>query len=195
MSAENLPKHTENNQEKHRNYVELTEQQKLTEQQILEKIIKDLTPIQDSLVKKQTEEKRLLTIEQAEKELKYLNERLKWSKLDQNDKERIWIAFDNLIKNLNKNIDKAELNAQINEIIKEAHESLNSLKEEEKELKQSIIGPLYWTFKYWTHKRSKEVKTWIDNADKNLVATIDNASKDSNIIARTVWKRMKNLIS
>ena len=93
---------TENN-EKSQNYMELTENQ------IFEKIKKDLNPIQENLAEKK------ITINEAKSELKKINEWLQWTKLENKDKKEIWKAFEKLTK-LEKNIDENTLKNEVNEM-------------------------------------------------------------------------------
>ena len=57
-----------------------------TEKQIFEKIKEDLNPIQENLSEKK------ITVDEAKSELKKINERLKWTKLEKRDKKEIWDA-------------------------------------------------------------------------------------------------------
>ena len=83
--------------EDNRNYVELEERQ------IFEKIKEDLNPIQENLSEKK------ITVDEAKSELKKINERLKWTKLEKKDKKEIWDAFEKLAANLENSIEKNKL--------------------------------------------------------------------------------------
>ena len=164
------------NNEKSQNYVELTESQ------IFEKIKEYLSPIQENLSEKK------ITVDEAKSELKKINEWLQWSKLETKDKKEIWKAFEKLI-NLEKNIDENTLKNEVNEIV-QLLETLT--KRDLAKLKHSVIGSKKFNE---IQNRPIEVQEWIQKSSESLVATIDDASNDSNIIARTIGKRMKNLIS
>ena len=157
------------------NYIELAERQ------IFEKVRKEIAPIQENLYEKK------ITADEAKNELKKINEWLQWSKIENKDKKKLWNAFDKLTKNLEKNIDENHLQAELDEIINLLEIFINK---ELASLKQSI--PKHQSYK---SKRPLEVVTWIKESSKNLNTTVNEASKDSNIIARTIWLRMKNLMS
>ena len=164
------------NNEKPQNYVELTEGQ------IFEKIKEDLNPIQENLSEKK------ITVEEAKSELKKINERIQWTKLESKDKKEIWKAFEKLIK-LEKNIDENTLKDELDEITNLLEtltkKDLANLKQWIRQNKQ-MRNP---------QERSREVQKWIDESSNNLASTIDDASQDSNLIARKMWERMKKLMS
>ncbi len=161
---------------------EIRNSENLSEKEVFEKIKKDLSPIQENLSKKK------ITVDEAKSELKKINEWLQWSKLETKDKKEIWKAFEKLI-NLEKNIDENTLKNEVNEIV-QLLETLT--KRDLANLKHSVIRSK--KFKE-IQNRPLEVQEWIEKSSENLVTTIDDASNDSNIIARTIGKRMKNLIS
>lgn len=154
----------------------------LSEKEVFEKIKKDLSPIQENLSEKK------ITVDEAKSELKKINEWLQWSKLETKDKKEIWKAFEKLI-NLEKNIDENTLKNEVNEIV-QLLETLT--KRDLANLKHTVIGSKRFNE---IQNRPIEVQEWIQKSSESLVATIDDASNDSNIIARTIGKRMKNLIS
>ncbi len=160
------------NNENSQNYVELTENQ------IFEKIKEDLNPIQENLAEKK------ITLNEAKSELKKINERIQWTKLEKKDKKEIWKAFDKLIKNIDENTLKDE----VIEIIK----LLNNLtKKDLASLKQNIK----WSNYEQNPESSIEAQIGREESSENLATTVDDASQDSNIIARTVGSRMKKLMS
>lgn len=161
---------------------EIRNSENLSEKEIFEKIKEDLSPIQENLSEKK------ITVDEAKSELKKINEWLQWSKLETKDKKEIWKAFEKLI-NLEKNIDENTLKNEVNEIV-QLLETLT--KRDLANLKHSVIRSK--KFKE-IQNRPLEVQEWIQKSSESLVATIDDASNDSNIIARTIGKRMKNLIS
>ena len=161
---------------------EIRNSENLSEKEVFEKIKKDLNPIQENLSEKK------ITVDEAKSELKKINERLQWSKLETKDKKEIWKAFEKLI-NLEKNIDENTLKNEVNEIV-QLLETLT--KRDLAKLKHSVIGSKNFNE---IQNRPLEVQEWIQKSSESLVATIDDASNDSNIIARTIGKRMKNLIS
>ena len=163
------------NSEKSQNYVELTESQ------ILEKIKKDLNPIQENLAEQK------ITVNEAKSELKKINEWLQWTKLENKDKKEIWKAFEKLIK-LEKNIDENTLKNEVDEIIKLV----------EKLTKKDLANLKRWIQQNKQRRnpeRPDEVQEWIDKSSNNLASTINDASKDNNRIARKMGERMKNLMS
>ena len=161
---------------------EIRNSENLSEKEIFEKIKEDLSPIQENLSEKK------ITVDEAKSELKKINEWLQWSKLETKDKKEIWKAFEELI-NLEKNIDENTLKNEVNEIV-QLLETLT--KRDLAKLKHSVIGSKNFNE---IQNRPLEVQEWIQKSSESLVATIDDASNDSNIIARTIGKRMKNLIS
>lgn len=161
---------------------EIRNSENLSEKEIFEKIKEDLSPIQENLSEKK------ITVDEAKSELKKINEWLQWSKLETKDKKEIWKAFEKLI-NLEKNIDENTLKNEVNEIV-QLLETLT--KRDLAKLKHSVIGSKKFNE---IQNRPIEVQEWIQKSSESLVATIDDASNDSNIIARTIGKRMKNLIS
>ena len=161
---------------------EIRNSENLSEKEIFEKIKEDLSPIQENLSEKK------ITVDEAKSELKKINEWLQWSKLETKDKKEIWKAFEKLI-NLEKNIDENTLKNEVNEIV-QLLETLT--KRDLAKLKHSVIGSKNFNE---IQNRPLEVQEWIQKSSESLVATIDDASNDSNIIARTIGKRMKNLIS
>ena len=161
---------------------EIRNSENLSEKEVFEKIKKDLSPIQENLSEKK------ITVDEAKSELKKINEWLQWSKLETKDKKEIWKAFEKLI-NLEKNIDENTLKNEVNEIV-QLLETLT--KRDLAKLKHSVIGSKNFNE---IQNRPLEVQEWIQKSSESLVATIDDASNDSNIIARTIGKRMKNLIS
>jgi len=163
------------NSEKSQNYVELTESQ------ILEKIKKDLNPIQENLAEQK------ITVNEAKSELKKINEWLQWTKLENKDKKEIWKAFEKLIK-LEKNIDENTLKNEVDEIIKLV----------EKLTKKDLANLKRWIQQNKQRRnpeRPDEVQEWIDESSNNLASTINDASKDNNRIAKKMGERMKNLMS
>ena len=90
-------------QEKRKNYVELTELQ------ILEQAKDEITPIQENLANQK------ITIDEAKKELQKINERLQTSNLDNNEKNEIWKTFDKL-NNLEKDVEEQTLNEEVENI-------------------------------------------------------------------------------
>jgi len=170
-----VEKNTSKKESKPQNYVELPENQ------IFEKIKKDLSPIQESLSEKK------ITVDEAKSELKKINEWLQWSKLETKDKKEIWKAFEKLI-NLEKNIDVTALKDEVNEIVK-LLETLT--KRDLANLKQWIQQNRQWR----NPERPTEVQIWIDESNLALDTTIDDASKDSNPIANRAGKMMKRLNS
>lgn len=166
-----------NNLENDNNYKDHVE---LSNNQILEKIKKDLNPIQENLTEKK------ITVDEAKSELIKINEWIQGTKLENKDKKEIWKAFEKLIK-LEKNIDEISLKNEVIEIIK----LLETLTKRDLALLKHDIQKS----RYQNDNRPEEVINWINNSSENLTSTIDDASKDSNIIARTVGSRMKKLIS
>ena len=162
------------NNKKHHN-------EELTENQIFEKIKKDLNPIQENLAEKK------ITVDEAKSELKKINEWLQWTKLESKDKKEIWKAFEKLAK-LERNIDENSLKNEVEEI-KNLLETLT--KKDLADLKQNIK----WTKRQETYERPAKVQEWIQEASKDLDSTINNASEDKNPVARRVWKAMKRLNS
>lgn len=158
-----------------RNYVELEERQ------IFEKIKKDLTPIQENLSEKR------ITVNEAKSELKKINERLKWTKLEKKDKKEIWNAFEKLIK-LEANIDETALKNEVEEIIKIV-EKLT--KKDLANLKRGIQQKN----RRQNPERPAEVQKWINESSDNLIATIHKAAEDENTIARKIWEWMNYLMS
>lgn len=160
---------------------EIKNSENLSEKKIFEKIKEDLRAIQENLTKKE------ITVDEAKRELITINEWIKRTNLEHQNKEKFWKAFDELIK-LEKNIDENTLKDEVIEIIK----LLNNLtKKDLAKLKQSIKWGKYEP----NLESSFEAKIWRKESSKNLVTTINDASQDSNIIARTVGSRMKKLIS
>ncbi len=166
-----------NNLENDNNYKDHVE---LSNNQILEKIKKDLNPIQENLTEKK------ITVDEAKSELIKINEWIQGTKLENKDKKEIWKAFEKLIR-LEKNIDEISLKNEVIEIIK----LLETLTKRDLALLKHDIQKS----RYQNDNRPEEVINWINNSSENLTSTIDDASKDSNIIARTVGSRMKKLIS
>ena len=155
---------------------------KLTENQIFEKIKEDLTPIQESLSEKK------ITVDEAKNELQKINERLQWSNLEKKDKKEIWKAFEKLI-NLEKNIDETALKDEVNEIIN-LLETLT--KKDLANLKHDVVKYKNLT---WIENRPEDVQDWIVKSSSDLNQTINNAAEDKNPVARKIWKRMQKLIS
>ena len=154
------------NNEKHQNYIELTESQ------IFEKIKEDLNPIQENLAEKK------ITINEAKSELKKINEWLQWTKLEDEDKKEIWTAFEKLI-NLEKNIDENTLKNEVDKIINLV-EALT--KKDLANLKRWIQHK-----QRWNPERPPEVQEWIDIASNNL----ENLPKeDNNIIANRALNKI-----
>ncbi len=161
--------------------VEPQKYENLPENQIFEKIKEDLNPIQENLSEKK------ITIDEAKSELKKINERIQWTKIEQKDKKEIWKAFEKLTK-LERKIDENTLKNEVNEIIK-LLEKLT--KKDLANLKQSIK----WTNHQIINERPMEVQEWIEESSNNLASTIHDASQDKNPIARKIGERMKNLMS
>lgn len=152
-----------------------------SENQIFEKIKKDLSPIQENLSEKK------ITVEEAKSELKKINEWLQWTKLKTQEKKEVWKAFEKLTK-LEKNVDEITLKNEVSEIIK----LLERLTKKDLErLKQDIK----WDKHHEIAKRPTEVQSWIQQSSKNLDSTINNATEDKNTIAKRIWKAMKRLNS
>ena len=160
---------------------EIKNSENLSEKEVFEKIKEDLNPIQENLSEKK------ITINEAKSELKKINEWLQSTKLEQKDKKELWEAFNKLTKNLEKNVDENNLQTEFKEVINLLETFTNR---ELSHLKWSISKT-----NHYTSERLPEVQEWIEQSSKSLVTTIDEASNDSNIIARTIGKRMKNLIS
>ena len=159
--------------------IELKDHKNLSENEIFDKIKEELSSIQDKLSEK-SEEK--MTINEAKDELKKINERLQWTKLEQKNKKEIWKAFDKLLT-LEKNIDENNLQTEINEIV--------TLLET---LTQKELNNLKFSIK-WAENRPPEVQQWIKESSKNLTTTINNAAEDINPIANRVGNLMKKLNS
>lgn len=162
------------NNKKHHN-------EELTENQIFEKIKKDLNPIQENLAEKK------ITVDEAKSELKKINERLQWTNLEPKEKKEIWKAFEKLNK-LEKDVDKNALKNEVDEIIKLLE---NLTQKDLADLKENIK----WTKRQERYERPAKVQEWIQEASKDLDTTINNASEDKNPVARRVWKAMKRLNS
>ena len=154
--------------EQPKNYVELTESQ------IFEKIKNDLNPIQENLSEKR------MTIEDAKDELKKINERIQWTKLEQEKKKEIWNTFDILIKNIEENFEKKSLEREFNKIIN---------------LLETLIKKDLASLKRWIQQnkqrrnpeRPTEVQEWINLASNNLESLPDN---DTNWIANRALKKI-----
>lgn len=163
------------NNEKTQNYVELTENQ------IFEKIKKDLNPIQENLVAKK------ITVEEAKSELKKINEWLQWTKLDNKDKKEIWKAFEKLIK-LEKNTDENTLKNEVNEIIN---------------LVETLTKKDLASLKRWIQKnkqrrnpeRPHEVQEWIEKSNKNFRDQFAYAAEhEQNPISKRAAKIINNIL-
>ena len=159
------------NNEKSRNYEELTEKE------IFEKIKNDLSPIQKNLSEKK------ITVDEARSELKKINEWLKWTKLEDNDKKEIWKAFEKLGE-LEKNIDENMLKDELQEIIK-LLETLT--KNDLAYLKRWIQQNKQWR----NPERSPKVQEWIDLASDNLKNLPDS---DKNWIANRALKKIHEFL-
>lgn len=164
------------NKDKPKNYVELTEAQKIEA---------ELNAIYNKLKNDE------ITIENAKAELKKINDWLQKKDIEQWYKEQISNAFDKLTSNLEKNIQKIDQEnskkadiAEIKEIAKLIQQSTNK---QLNQLKRSVQHP--------TPERQKDVQEWINESSENLIATVSNATKDGNIVARTIWRWMEKLIS
>lgn len=160
--------------------IEVKNDENLSESEVFKKIKEDLNPIQENLSEKK------ITADEAKSELKKINEWIQWTKLESKEKKEIWKAFEKLIK-LEKNIDETSLKNEVNEI-------WNLLEK----LTQKDLANLKYNIqqkKQRTNNRPSEVEAWIKQSSKDLTETIDNASKDSNIIARTVGSWMQKLMS
>ena len=160
--------------------IEVKNDKNLSEHEVFKKIKEDLNPIQENLSEKK------ITVNEAKSELKKINEWIQWTKLENKEKKQIWKAFEKLIK-LEENIDETSLKNEVNEIWdlleKLTQKDLANLKYDIQQTKQR------------TNNRPPEVETWIKQSSKDLTETIDKASKDSNIIARTVGSWMQKLMS
>ena len=160
-------------------HIQSKKHEELSENQIFEKIKKDLSPIQENLSEKK------ITVDEAKGELKKINEWLQWTNLEQKNKKEIWKAFEKLIK-LEQNIDENTLKNEVNEII-------NLLKVLTKSdlahLQNSIIK------NNSIENRPPEVQEWIKQSSDNLDLTINDAEQDSNPIAKRIGKAMKWLNS
>lgn len=165
-------------QEKRKNYVELTELQ------ILEQAKDEITPIQENLANQK------ITIDEAKKELQKINERLQTSNLDNNEKNEIWKTFDKLNK-LEQSIDENNLKTEVNEIIKSLEKLINL---ELNNLKFDIQNQKNYIRK-WQDSRPIEVQKWINQSSQHFAETINEASQDKNWIARAIWKWMQKLMS
>jgi hypothetical protein len=152
--------------EQQKNYVELTEDQ------IFKKIKEDLNPIQENLSDKK------ITINEAKSELKKINERLQWTKLEKKDKKEIWKAFEKLIK-LEKDIDENSLKDEVKEIIN-LLETLT--KKDLANLKQGIQK----NKQRWNPERPPEVQEWIDKSGEKISELITAAKNDKNRFVREV---------
>lgn len=162
--------------EDNRNYVELEERQ------IFEKIKEDLNPIQENLSEKK------ITVDEAKSELKKINERLKWTKLEKRDKKEIWDAFEKLAANLENSIEKNKLKIEFNEIV-------NLL---EKLTKKDLANLKRWIQQNKLQRnpeRPTEVQKWINESSNNLASTIHDATQDNNPIAKKIGERMENLMA
>ena len=169
--------------EQPKNYVELTESQ------IFEKIKEDLNPIQENLTEKK------ITVKEAKSELKKINERIQWTKLEAKDKKEIWKAFEKLIK-LEKDIDENSLKDEVKEIIN-LLETLTKkdLANLEKNIKQKHIP--------WQSEQGYENETqyltkadeWRKESSNNLEKTVHEAAQDQNPWAKKIGERMENLIA
>ena len=159
------------NKNKPKNFVELTEAQKIEA---------ELNTIHDKLKSDE------ITIEKAKAELKKINEWLQKKDIDQWYKEKISAAFEKLTKNLEQNIkhlDEKKSIDEIEEIGNLVHQSTKQLAR----LKRHIQQP--------TPERPTDVQQWIDESSKNLLSTVHDASQDKNPIAKKVWERMEKLMS
>lgn len=157
------------------NYVELTENQ------IFEKIKEDLNPIQENLAEKK------ITINEAQSELKKINEWLQGTKLENKDKKEIWKAFEKLTK-LEENIDEIALKNEVEQIVKLV----------EKLTQKDLANLKRWIQQNKQQRnpeRPAEVQEWIQESSNNLASTINDASQDQNPIAKKIWERMKKLMS
>ena len=152
---------------------------KLTENQIFEKIKKDLSPIQENLSEKK------ITVDGAKRELKKINEWLQWTNLEQKKKKEVLRAFEKLIK-LEKNIDENSLKNEVNEIIN-LLEVLT--KRDLAHLQNNIIKHNS------IENRPPKVQEWIKQSSNNLDLTINDAEQDSNPIANWIGKAIKWLNS
>ena len=153
-----------------------------TKNEILKKAKIELTPIQDNLAEKK------ITVDEAKSELKKINEWLKWSKLETEDKKEVWKAFEKLI-NLEKNIDENALKNEVNEIV-QLLEILT--KKNLANLKHTVIRSKKFNE---IQNRPPEVQKWIKESSLALDSTISDASQDSNPIANRAGKMMKRLNS
>jgi len=156
------------NNENIQNYVELTESQ------IFEKIKNDLNPIQENLSEKR------MTIEDAKDELKKINERIQWTKLEQEKKKEIWNTFDNLINNLEENFEKNNLKTEFNEIVSLLERLI------QKDLANLKLG-IQQNKQRRNPERPTEVQEWINLASNNLESLPDN---DTNWIANRALKKI-----
>ena len=154
--------------EQPKNYVELTESQ------IFEKIKNDLNPIQENLSEKR------MTIEDAKDELKKINERIQWTKLEQEKKKEIWNTFDNLINNLEENFEKNNLKTEFNEIVSLLERLI------QKDLANLKLG-IQQNKQRRNPERPTEVQEWINLASNNLESLPDN---DTNWIANRALKKI-----
>ena len=161
---------------------------KLTENQIFERIKEDLTPIQESLSEKK------ITVDEAKSELQKINERLQWSNLEKKDKKEIWKAFEKLI-NLEKNIDETALKDEVNEIIN-LLETLTKkdLANLEKNIKQKHTSQ---KFEQESKKETQysSADRWRKDSSDQFNSTVHEAAKDKNPFARKIGERMEYLMS
>ena len=128
-----IEKYTLRNNKEPKNYVELAEQQ------VLEKIKKDIIPIQENLAEKK------ITVEKAKVELKKINEWLQWSNIEQEDKKNLWDAFDNLNEEVQQTENQSEsLISWIEWLIKMIDEILASFwRKEHKHMKKYAYKGFY----------------------------------------------------
>ena len=162
-----------------KNYVELAERQ------VFQKIEEDLNLIQQNLFEKS---EKNITIKQAKDELKKINERLQGNhNVEKINKE----MFSNAINNISeKNIDRAELKTAIERIIKDAKEIINSSKNEQTKLKQSIIQT-----KYQIPEFDPDAQKWRAKAIKDFEENVENMQNDKNHFAASVGRLIKKLMA
>lgn len=166
---------TSNNQpEKRKNSLELTESQ------ILEQAKEEISPIQENLANQR------ITIDEAKKELQKINERLQSSNIDKEEKAEIWKAFEKL-NQLERNVEEQNLSTEVSEIIKTLEKlitlELNNLKFDIQKSQNHIQN--------WKNSRPIDVQEWIQQSETAINNTIESAAQDSNPIARGIWKLMK----
>lgn len=153
----------------------------LAENEVLNKAKEGLTTIRENLSEKK------ITVDEAKREIEKIYEKIKWTNLEQQDKEFFWKPFEKLAK-LERDIDETTLKNEVSETINLLE---TVVKKDLANLKNSITKP----HEIWKNTRPIDVQKWIEQSSENLASTIDDASQDKNPIARKIGDRMKKLIS